>query len=153
VGGQYTDDYNDPMHTTSINPYANITLTYTYLPGSYAQIGFIETRNATDQISYNASNHSITLDQQASSLYGSINDQLTPYLLATLIGQFQYSTFNGGLINSQSESYYGLGVNLSYSFSPHISAEIGYNFDDVVTKVAGLGYTRSRFYFGVTGTY
>jgi hypothetical protein len=44
-----------------------------------------------------------------------------------------------------------LGANLSYSFNPHVSAEIGYNFDDLTSSVQK--YQRNRVYVGVTGTY
>ena len=53
AGFQYTDNYNDPSGSTSVNPYADISLIYTYLPGSYAQLGFTETENATDQVGSN----------------------------------------------------------------------------------------------------
>src|SRR5487761_2229616 len=44
-GAQYTDYYNDPQHTKQWNPYGNLSLTYTYQPGSYVEIGFTEAMN------------------------------------------------------------------------------------------------------------
>ncbi|HEU6447876.1 MAG TPA: outer membrane beta-barrel protein [Verrucomicrobiae bacterium] len=153
-GFQYTDFYNDPSGTTSFGPYANISLTYTYLPGSYAQLGLTHSRNATDQIQYDSINKSITLDQESTLVYATINHKITPYLLATVIGQLEYSVFNGGALNNSSEVYYGVGVNLSYAINPHLSAEVGYNFDKVNALArTGLSYARDRFYVGVTGTY
>ena len=43
-GVQYTDPYNDPLSSTSLSPYGNLSLVYTYGAGSYAQIGFTECR-------------------------------------------------------------------------------------------------------------
>jgi hypothetical protein len=150
IGAQYTDNYND--NATSINPYADLSLIYTYLPGSYAQIGFTQTQNATDQVTPD-SNGRITLSTESSTVYASINHKLTSKLLGTVIGRWQHSIYNQGLYNNQALDYYSLGVNLSYSFNQHFSVDAGYNFDDVVSKVLGNSYTRNRIYLGVTATY
>jgi hypothetical protein len=152
-GIQYSDNYNDPFGATSLNPYADISLIYTYLPGCYAQAGFTQTQNATDQVSPDQSNGSIAMSTESSTVYASINHKLTPKLLGTVIGRWQHSVYNGGLYNNQADDYYSLGVNLSYSFTPHFSAEAGYNLDDVVSQIPGNGYTRNRVYLGVTAAY
>lgn len=156
AGFQYSDNYNlpsfDHQSTTSFNPYANIAATYTYLPGDYVQVGFTQSQNPTSQATPNSQNQ-ITLYQETSVVYASINHQITPYLLGSIIGHYQYSTFVGGFFNNQAQNWYSLGLNLSYSFTPHLSAEIGYNFDDLVTDVPNQGYTRNREYIGITGTY
>jgi hypothetical protein len=152
AGVQYSDNYNDPSASTSLNPYADLSLIYTYLPGSYAQIGFTQTQNATDQVMPDSSGH-ITLDQESSTVYASINHKLTAKLLGTVIGRWQHSIYNGGLYNNQATDYYNLGVNLSYSFNQHFSAEAGYNFDDYASQIPGNGYTRNRVYLGVSAAY
>jgi hypothetical protein len=152
-GIQYTENYNDPSGATSFNPYADLSLIYTYLPGSYAQIGFTESQNATDQISPNPATGSFALNQESSTVYGSINHKLTSKLLGTVIGRWQHGVYNGGLFNNQSDDYYSLGANLSYSFNKHLSAEAGYNFDDLASSIPGNGYTRNRVYLGVTAAY
>jgi hypothetical protein len=153
VGIEYTEYYNDPLHTTALGPYAVATLTYTYSPGSYAQIGVNHSRNATDQVDLNTANGSIALDQESSLVYASINQMLTAKLLGSVIGQVQYSTYNGGTSSGQSDVDYGLGVNLNYTFTPHFSAEAGYNYDLLQSGIAGLGYSRNRVYVGVTAAY
>lgn len=153
AGIQYTEDYNDPQHATSFGPYADLTLTYTYRPGDYAQLGFVQTRNATDEIAVDTRNGSIALDQESSLIYGSINHKLTPKLLATFIAQAQYSSFNGGLYNNEVDSLYSLGLDLNYAFNRHFSAEIGDNFDNLSSQVPGRDYTRDRVYMGLTVTY
>jgi hypothetical protein len=152
AGVQYSDNYNDPSASTSLNPYADLSLIYTYLPGSYAQIGFTQTQNATDQVQPDSNGH-ITLDQESSTVYASINHKLTAKLLGTVIGRWQHSIYNGGLYNNQATDYYNLGVNLSYSFNQHFSAEAGYNFDDYASQIPGNGYTRNRVYLGVSAAY
>jgi hypothetical protein len=150
AGVQYTDDYND--HTTSFGPYADATLTYTYAPGAYAEIGVTHSRNATDEVAFNV-NNGVTLDQESTVVYGSINHKITPKLLATLIGQIQFSTFKGGAINNQTETFFSAGLNLDYAFTQHVSAEVGYNFDHDDSTVAGRSYFRHRIYVGITGNY
>ena len=151
-GFQYTETYNDPLSSPSLAPYAVMSATYTYAPGSYAQIGFTESQNATDVIEPDTQGR-ITQNQESSTLYGSINHKLTPKLLGSVIGRWQHSVFNQGLHNNQASDYYNLGVNLSYSFNPHFSADVGYNLDDVVSQVPGDDYTRSRVYLGVSAAY
>lgn len=151
-GMQYTENYNDPFNTTSLNPYADISLVYTYLPGSYAQIGFTQTQNATDQVTPDA-NGRITLQTESSTGYASLNHKLTSKLLGTVIGRWQHSVYNQGLYNDQAFDYYNLGVNLSYSFNEHISVDAGYNFDNIDSQIPGNSYTRNRIYLGVTAAY
>jgi hypothetical protein len=153
AGVQYTDNYNDPLSTTSLNPYVDLSLIYTYLPGSYAQLGFTQTENATDQVALDNNTGRITLFTESSTVYTSLNHKLTPKLLGTIIGRWQHSVFSGGFYNKQANDYYNLGLNLSYTFNPHFSADVGYNFDDLVSKIPGYGYARNRVYLGVTAAY
>src|SRR5208282_3823931 len=125
-GVQYTDNYNDPSGATSLNPYADLSLIYTYLPGCYAELGFTQMQTATDQVSPDPSNGSIAMSTESSTVYASINHKLTPKLLGTVIGQWQHSVYNQGSYNNQADDYYSLGVNLSYSFNQHFSVDAGY---------------------------
>jgi hypothetical protein len=154
AGIQYVDYYNPPTgvpSTDQLSPYANLSATYTYLPGSYVQFGFTQTRNATDVLAI--SGNKITLDQESSIIYAVLNHQITPRLTGNVVGNIQYSTFNGGLYDGQSETWYSLGLNLAYTFNPHVSAEVGYNYDYLTSNVPGQNYDRNRVYVGVTGTY
>jgi hypothetical protein len=155
AGIQYADYYNPAPGTPStsqVSPYAKLSGTYTYLPGSYVQLGFTQSRNATDVVSPMA-NGKITEDQESSVIYGALNHQIMPRLVGSLTGQIQYSTFNGGAVDGQSQTWYSLGLNFAYTFNPHVSAEVGYNFDDLTSNVPGQKYDRNRVYLGVTGTY
>jgi Putative beta-barrel porin 2 len=155
AGIQYADYYNPEAgapSTDQVSPYAKLSGSYTYLPGSYVQLGFTQARSATDIIAPTASGK-VTEDQESSIVYGTINHQITPKLIANLLGQVQYSTFNQGVYNNQSETWYTMGLNLAYNINPHVSAEVGYNFDYLSTDVPGQAYHRNRVYIGVTGTY
>jgi Putative beta-barrel porin 2 len=156
VGLQYTDWYNPAAgYSTSseTSPYAVLSGTYTYLPGSYVQMGFYQSRNATDVTGSSAVGQQVTQDQNSSTVYGTINHAFTPRLIGSANGQVQYSKFYGGTVNGESQSWYSLGLNLMYVFNPHLSADIGYNYDNVTTISVQPGYDRNRVYVGVTGTY
>jgi len=152
AGIQYTDNYNDPSGSTSLNPYADLSLIYTYLPGSYLQAGFTQTENATDQVNINSKGQ-MAMFTESSTVYASINQKLTPKLMGSAIGRWQHSVYNGGAFNNQADDYYSLGLNLSYAFNPHFSAEAGYNLDYLQSDIPGNDYTRSRVYLGVSAAY
>lgn len=156
AGVQYVDYYNPPAgepSTDSVSPYANLSATYTYLPGSYVQFGFTQTRNATDILTFSGAGNTATLDQESSIIYAALNHRITPRITGNAVGKIQYSTFNGGSVDGHSQTWYSVGLNVAYAFNPHISAEIGYNFDDLTPEINGQGYNRNRVYVGVTGTY
>jgi len=153
AGIQYTEEYNYPAGSNNYSPYADLSLVYTYLPGCYVQAGFTESQNATDQVNYDSSNGQISTYTQSSTVYASINHKLTPKLLGTVIGRWQNSLYSGGLYNNQADNYYSVGANLSYAFTPHLSAEAGYNFDDLQSPIPGNEYTRNRYYMGISAAY
>ena len=59
--------------------------------------------------------------------------KLTERLTATVMGQAQISTFDGGGpgYNGESEDFYVLQVNLAYHFNPNWLAEAGYNYSNL----------------------
>jgi len=153
AGASYTDEPNLPLgSSTSVNPYADISLNYTYLPGSYVQFGFTQDIGATDQINPDSTGH-ITQYAKDSVVYADVNHRITEKLTGTLIGRVQYSTFEGGSASSADEVWYSVGLNLGYQITQHFSVDGGYNYDNLVTKLAGLQYSRNRVYLGLTATY
>jgi hypothetical protein len=152
AGAQYTTYYNDPSATSSLGPYADASLSYTYAAGSYMLLGLTQSRNATDTVQID-SNGRITQDQETTVVYGSINHPLTPKLMGSVVGHYQYSTYHDGQYNSLSAQFYNVGLNLTYSFTRHFSSDLGYNFDWYTTAVPGQDYTRNRIYLGVSATY
>ena len=152
VGFQYIDYYNDPSSQQTWAPYADASMIYTYAEGSYAQLGVTQSANATDQVQPNSSGR-ITQNQDSTVVYGSLNFPLTPKLTGSVLGHFQYSTYNGGQANNQTAEFYNVGANLSYAFNRHFSSDIGYNFDWYTSDLPGQDYTRNRVYIGVSATY
>ncbi len=157
VGFSCLDNYNlpswDSQSSDSYQPYANISVTYTYLQGDYAQLGFTQSESSSATANPNTLNGSLTLYNEASVLYATVNHQITPSLLANVIGRYQYSSYVSGNNDGEGQSYYSFGLNLSYTFNQHISAEVGYNFDYVSTAGPLPGYSRNQIYAGVTATY
>ena len=153
AGATYNDYYNDPLSSGSVTPYAVVSIIYTYLPGSYVELGLNQSQNATDVVAPDLTTGKITQSQESTYVYGSVNHQITPKLLGTLIGSWQYSSFQEGAYANLADSYYSLGLNFSYTFTPHFSADAGYNFDDIQSDIGQRGYMRNRVYIGITASY
>jgi hypothetical protein len=153
VGASYTDYYNDPGVSSTWTPYVNATLKYNYAPLSYVEGGFSYDRNATDVVGAGLLN-TTTLDAESAVVFASINHSITPQIFASLLGQFQNSTFHGGTFDNKDEQYYLLGLNLEYRFNQYFSANIGYNYDRLESNSAiNRTFDRNRVYIGVTATY
>jgi hypothetical protein len=154
VGASFTDSFNDPLqHSTSISPYADMSISYTYIPGSYVQLGVTHDLNATDVVQPNEKTGKITQYQESTVIYSSINHKFTQDLIGTLIGRYQISSFQGGNNDSASDQTFGVGINLHYQISQHFSTEVGYNFDDLQSKLQGRSYQRNRVYLGFGANY
>lgn len=154
AGGNYTDNYNNPReHDTSLSPYGDLNLSYTFIPGSYVQLGISHDINSTDVVAPNQTTGKITQYQQSTVIYADLNHKFTSKLAGTLIGRFQNSQYQGGQNDSQNDQSYGVGVNLHYQINQHFSTEVGYNFDDLISGLGGRSYERNRVYLGVSASY
>jgi hypothetical protein len=152
VGGRYVDYYNDPTgNNTDWGPYANLSLKWGYAPDSYIEGGFTYDLNASDLPGDNG--RSFTTSQDTAVLYATIHHRFTAKIRSSLIAQYQNSLYNGGAYNNEAENYYLLGLNAAYDFNSHFSAEIGYNYDNVDSDIAGRSFDRNRVYIGVTASY
>ena len=150
LGARYTDFYNESE--TSLNPYAKVNLQYTYTVESYAQLGLTYYNAATDIVSASAQN-GVTRGQNAFVIYGSINHRIVPDLYGSLTAQFQNSTFVGGTFDSESEQFYLFGLNLRYKINKYLSADAGYNYDNLQSPISNRSFNRNRVYIGLTGRY
>lgn len=150
LGGQFTEYQNakslsnGALKDDSSIPYADASLTYAYTTGSYAQLGVKHTRMATDILA---------LDQEATTVYGSINHQITAKLMGSLMGQLQNSSFNQGPFNNSEDNYFVVGLNLTYTINQYLAAEAGYNFDRLDSDIQDRSFTRNRVYLGLRASY
>jgi hypothetical protein len=154
AGASYTDSYNNPLnHDTSLSPYGNLSISYTYSPGSYVQLGASHSINSTDVVQPSLNTGKITQYQQSSVVYVDLNHKIMPDLIGTLIARFQNSQYEGGQNDSQNDQSYGIGVNLRYQINQHFSTEVGYNYDDLISGLGGRSYERNRVYLGLSANY
>lgn len=156
VGAEYTDYFNDPNTDTQWSPYALASVRYTYMPESYFEVGVTHDRNATDVLGlgFDGSSKNITMDQESTVVYASVNHRITPKLYGSLLGQYQNSQFNGGAFDSESENYWMAGINVEYRFTPNFSAHAGYNYDLLDSDLGDIrDMSRNRVYIGLTARY
>ena len=67
--------------------------------------------------------------------------------------RYQSAKFNGSNYDGQKDNFLLLGLGLAYDFNPNLAGNIGYNFDDLSSDIAGRNFDRNKFYVGVTATY
>lgn len=157
VGGQYTEYYNMTGNQSSIGPYADLSLTYTYMPGSFFQAGLRHSPNPTDLGAVDP--FRFVLDQESTSVYASLTHRITPRITGNLLAQYQHSSANAFNISNNetedigSDNFFIVGLNVSYRINPHWMAETGYNFDRLDSDFGGRSYTRNRVYVGLRATY
>ena len=152
-GASYVDSFNNPVgNSTSWAPYSDISATYTYLPGSYVQGGFRQDISSTSEVQP-SSNGDLTLYQQTSTAYFDITHQFTPKLTGTVISQYTYQSFKSGAYSGQPENTVNVGVNLAYKINRYLTADAGYNFDELFSDVASREHSRNRVYFGLNASY
>jgi Putative beta-barrel porin 2 len=152
VGAQDTIYVNNAITPNQLSPYVSATASYTYAPGSYVQLGFQHIQIASDNTTP-GSDGTIAQNSQSSYFSASVNHQITAKLTGSVVAGLQSTRYYQGLYNNNTDWYYSLGANLTYSFNQHFSTEVGYNFDDVESNIPSYGYSRNRVYLGVTATY
>ena len=153
VGATYIDYDNNMVNSDAWIPYADISASFTYARGSYVQVGFVHSFNATDVIAPDATAGTVTGSQETSTLYGLVHHQITPKLVGSLHAHFQDSSFQGGLYDSNNDQFLMLGANLTYQINRHFSCEAGYNFDHLTSDIPNRPFDRNRVYLGVTASY
>ncbi len=152
-GVSYIDMYNDPVGaSSSVAPYADISATYTFTPGSYLQGGFTQNMNATDVVAPGANGH-LTQYQESSVGYLNLTHKFDAKLTGSLVGQYAYSQYKDGAYANQADNTVSAGVNLNYQINSHFSADAGYNFDELFSDISGRDYSRNRVYIGLGANY
>jgi Putative beta-barrel porin 2 len=153
-GATVVDMYNDPVNpNTSIAPYADLSATYTYRPGSYLQAGYTQNMNSTDVSTPNAVTHHLTQYQESSTFYADITHRFNPNLTATLLGQYAYSSYKDGAYSGNGDDSISANASVNYQFNRYLSAEAGYNFDDLISGIKSRGNNRNRVYLGLNASY
>ena len=153
-GASLVDLYNDPVSpSTSVSPYADLSATYSYRPGSYVQAGYTHNINSTDIAAPNAITHHLTAYQESSTFYLDINHRFNSKLSATLLGQYAYSSYQDGAYSGNGDDSINASFSLNYQLNRHLSAEAGYNFSDLLSSIQGRANARNRVYLGLSANY
>jgi hypothetical protein len=156
AGVRYTDFYYSDPNTgipsqTEWDPYLRCSLQYNYTQNSFVQGGIVYDNTATDVLGINGT--SFTRGANAFTIFANVTHEVFGNLYLMGNFQFQNSKYVGGQYNNQSDQYYLLGINLTYKFNPFLSADIGYNYDDLNSEIPDRAYNRNRVYIGLTGMY
>jgi hypothetical protein len=154
LGGEYIDYYKLlPSHTSKLSPYVDVSLTDQYQPKCSAQIGVKHLYSATDVVGSPGS--SPVLDSSTTAAYASVNHAVSDKLTATVLGQAQFSTFEGGGqgYNGQGEAFFVAGLNIAYHINEWWITEAGYNYSKLNSDLPDRSYTRNFVYLGVRATY
>jgi hypothetical protein len=156
--GAQTVDYRGGR-ATHTSPYVDFSGTYRFQPASTLQLGYKLSRISTDLIGRVAADPAnITIDQLAHFLYGRVSHTISRLTLSAG-AQYQYGTFRGGAIQSQSEDYLMVDVSANYRFNEFLSAEVGYMAEllrDHGWQTTGVGvrnFDRNMVYIGIKATY
>ena len=135
------------LDESTIIPYADANLTYAFTTASSVLVGIKHSKVQTDITA---------LDQEATTLYGSLTYAITAKLSASLLGQVQNGTFYQGFkggVDDQAEQFYMAGLNIAYQINKFLAAETGYNFDRLDSDVLDRSFSRNRVYLGVRASY
>ena len=116
------------------------------------RISITHQRNATDLVG-NGTASNLTLDQESTTVVGSITHRITPRVTGSLLGQYQHSVFNGGALDSKVNQFVTIGLSLQYRINQYWSTDLGYNFDHLDSDVVDTSFTRNRVYAGVTASF
>jgi len=143
VGIQYTQ-YESPLYKDNTSPYAEGSFRWAYYEGSSMQLGVKHARIATD---VRAVAGSPIADQEATSVYVSVNHAITGKITAAAMVQYQHSDYDNGGASAADEILFG-SVTLGYQFTPQISAEVGYSYDRLDSDLALRSYSRNRVFVG-----
>ncbi len=138
---------------SSVSPYVDASLNWSYRPSAYVALGVRHSRNATD-VAFDPINNPIT-DQESTTVYLNVSHPITPKLTVSALAQAQFSSFNrvGGNIG---ENYYLAGLTFAYSINQFLSAEAGYNYDRLTSDLDSTSlrsYSRNRVFLGLRATY
>jgi hypothetical protein len=154
AGAQITTYNNLPDgDTTDVGPYVDGNVTYHLTPESAIQLGVRHSLLATD---------AAALNQENTTVYGSVSYKLLPALTGSILGQYQFNAFQEGqqiaygspdTFQDKVENFWLAGVNLSYEINRWLGAEAGYNYDHLDSDISSRSFTRNRVYVGLRASY
>jgi hypothetical protein len=152
AGVQLTEYEHHTFFKDNTSPYAEGSARWGYMEGSSLQVGVRHQRLPTD---VSIANSVAIADQEATTVWLSVNQAITSKINAIVMGQYQHSTYGGstpGAKEAADEIFYA-GATIAYQFNPHIAAEAGYTFDRVDSDLATRTFSRNRVFIGTRLNY
>ena len=141
------------LNQDDVRPFVDIVGTYNYLPGSYVKLGIKYDNNATDVAFVGTDPNDVTLDQDTTTAYVSVNHRITALLTAGLLAQYQHSVYHGGPTDGDSDDYVTLALNVAYKLHKNWSVEASYFLDNLWSDIDGREFNRNRVFAGARFTY
>lgn len=145
---------------TQVNPYIDVSLSYKYAPGSFAQLGLIHRANPTDVTgSTEGGAFQPTLQQTSTAFYANVTHAITAKLSGSLHATFQSSEFvgdaggGGGGFDGETEQWWSVGASASYAVWRSVSLTVAYYYDLLSSDIENRDYDRNRVFFGISATY
>ena len=148
AGAQFYDYFNQPTTNTKISPYVQGSLRYMYRATSSLEAGVSLMRSPTDAVQ--GGGNTASLDAESLVVYAAWVHEILPRLFSNVNGSFQQQRFYGGALDGTDGFYYRVGASLAYEFTKHVSASVGYNWDQ---STDWQPYNRNRVYIGLTAAY
>jgi Putative beta-barrel porin 2 len=152
AGARFTDYYQSAEDESTVRPYLDGSLRYTYAQDCDVKVGLSYDQSATDAFSIDSTG-SFTTDTDTAVIYAQLSHAITPDLTGNLLGQFQSSTYNGGTLDGDTDQLYILSAGLEYRFNRHVSTTLSYHFDHSESDQVGRSYDRNRVFLGAVFTY
>jgi len=152
VGAQFVQYDNQTLFNDTTSPYAEGSARWGYMEGSSLQVGVRHQRLATDVRLIGGLPNA---DQEATTIWVSVNQAITAKISAIIMGQYQHSAFGGstpGAAEPKDDIFFA-GATLAYQFNPHIAAEAGYTWDRLDSDSPLRSYSRNRIYVGTRLNY
>lgn len=142
AGVRFTDYYN--ANQTAWSPYADMKLTYIYLPGSQFQAGLSIDRQPVDVEA---------LDALGTTVYVAVNHQFSYRISGVLDLNYQHSKYNGGDIDNDTADYVTIDSRLDYKLRENLFLDLGYVWYLYRSNVPGRDFNRNRVYLGIRAVY
>ncbi len=152
IGGQRIEFPNDSASKTKWSPWVQSSLTYQYQTQTKLEFGFSYNRSVSDVVAANNGTDFVH-DTETASVYSLVSHEIAQHLRGSGSVRYQSAKFNGGSANGSKENFLLLTLGLAYEFNPNLEGNIGYNFDDLSSDIAGRDFSRNKFYVGVTAKY
>lgn len=149
VGVQFTDYYN--AHETGWSPYADLKLSYTYLPGSSVQSGLSVQRTPVDVAA--GSDGTVTFDGLGTTMFASVIHRFSYRLGGALYLNYQHTKYNGGQYDNDTADYVTVDSRLDYKLRENLFVDLGYIWYGYTSNLPNRDFNRNRVYLGIRAVY